>query len=181
MGLSSHILLMGLRGSGKTTMARRLSATTGAPAIDLDDLVAAAAGEPTVGGAYRALGEARFREVEGALLAERLREPPHVLALGGGTPTAPGAADLIGRAASRGAMAVYLRAAPGTLRARLERTDLTARPSLTGLGVLEEIEAVFAQRDGPYRALASHTIECDTLTEAEVEARILSAAGTSAG
>lgn len=172
---------MGLRGSGKTTMARRLALSAGATAIDLDDLVADAASEPAVGGAYRALGEARFREVEAALLAERLREPPHVLALGGGTPTAPGAADLIRRAVARGALAVYLRATPHTLRARLEGTDLATRPSLTGLGVLEEIEAIFARRDEPYRALASLTIECNALTEAQVERQILSALEKPAG
>ena len=175
MGLSSHILLMGLRGAGKTTLARRVAGACGAAAVDLDELVAAAAGELTVGGAFRALGEPRFREVEAASLAEQLREAPRVIALGGGTPTAPGAASLIRLAVAAGARAVYLRASPATLKARLEQTDLSARPSLTGLGVLEEIETVFARRDGAYRTLASVIIECDGLSEADCEKRILSA------
>ena len=62
---------------------------------------------------------------------------------------------------------VYLRATPSTLARRLGQTDLSTRPSLTGKGVLEEIDAIYQQRDEPYLALASRVIDVDFLTPAQ--------------
>ncbi len=176
MPLRSHIVLMGLRGSGKSTLARALAHALAVPAIDLDDAVAHAAGAAGPGAAFRALGQARFRDLESALLTEHLARPPFVLALGGGTPTAPGAATALERAARAGALVVYLRATPATLRSRLAGTDLAARPSLTGAGVVEEIEAVFAARDPVYRGLAGLVLESDGLAPPACVEQIIRAA-----
>ncbi len=57
------------------------------------------------------------------------------------------------------------------LRDRLRSASNANRPSLTGLGVLEEIEGVLAHRDPIYRELAQHVVETGTLTpEKTVEA-----------
>jgi shikimate kinase len=71
---------------------------------------------------------------------------------------------------------LYLRASPETLRARLAATDLSARPSLTGADVLDEIATLFARRDPLYRALASAVLEIDGLHESECLARLVHAA-----
>ncbi|MFN0012606.1 MAG: shikimate kinase [Phycisphaerales bacterium] len=165
-----HIVLMGLRGSGKTTLARLLSNRLNRRAFDLDHLLALRCEAANVGAAFTAQGEKAFREVEATLLGEQLAlpPPPRILALGGGTPTAPGAAEALRKAAASGTHIVYLRATAATLRARLERTDLTTRPSLTGKGVLAEIDAVFAKRDALYRSLATRVIETDAMSEDEV-------------
>lgn len=171
------LLLIGLRGSGKSTLGRLVAERVGAAFSDLDDAVLARLGCATVAEVWETLGEPAFRAGETACLRERVpeavddRTPPAVVALGGGTPTAPGAAELLGEARERGLVTiVYLRAQPETLRARLGAADAN-RPSLTGAGTLGEIDAVFAARDGLYRELATEIIEIDrgTTIDALVE------------
>lgn len=171
---------MGLRASGKTTVARLLSVRLGYSAVDLDDVVATAMGEPNAGACIRAHGFAAFRQAEAEALRHALesslKEPDErglVLALGGGTPTAPGAAELL-RAArdSRRALVVYLRASEQTLRARLTGDSQTDRPSITGAGTLDEIGRMLRERDPLYRELAERVIECDDLKAAEIVEQI---------
>lgn len=168
---------MGLRGSGKSTVGRALARARGAPFVDLDDLTAAALHAATPGEAFRASGEAAFREAEARALGVVFGRSPCVIALGGGTPTAPGAADLL-RAARAGRMAfiVYLRASAAALRARLAHDDPAARPSLTGRGTLEEIEQVAAARGPLYASLADLTIDTDLHASAESAAFAVAAA-----
>jgi shikimate kinase len=126
------ILLLALRAGGKTTLGARLAAKLTLPFIDLDDRTAAILGAVMPGDALRMHGEPAFRVAESQALELVFAGPTAVVALGGGTPTAPGAADLIRAAREHGlAMTVYLRAAPETLQARLRTNNAAAgRPAL---------------------------------------------------
>jgi shikimate kinase len=167
---------MGLRGSGKSTLGRLVAQRAGLAFVDLDDVTTSLLGEGTLAELWAQHGEAAFREAEVRALRERVLAPDlpqQVVALGGGTPTAPGAAALLRNAVSRGGIRlVYLRAGPEVLRARLARTDTLARPTLTGHGTLEEIGRVFAARDGVYRALASRVLEIGDRSVAEAAAEL---------
>lgn len=158
-----NLLLIGLRGSGKSTIGRALADREGRPFLDLDDVTAGFLLCGSVAEAWARHGEAGFREAEARALAAALRDDGRVIALGGGTPTAPGAADLIGAATREGrAVVVYLRCSPEDLRRRLamlHEAALANRPSLTGRNALDEIPAVFAQRDPLYVSLASRVVE----------------------
>lgn len=157
------LLLIGLRGSGKSTIGRSLAAAQGLPFLDLDDVTAAFLHCDTVAEAWRRFGEPAFREAESRALAAALNDCPRIIALGGGTPTAPGAAELIAQATrERRCIVAYLRCMPDELRARLRSLDdsaMAGRPSLTGAHPLDEIENIFAARDDLYRRLATRTIE----------------------
>lgn len=167
------IVLIGLRGSGKSTLGKALARQQGLDFLDLDDLTAGALGHSSAGEAFNAAGERAFRAAEARALAEVLARPfLGVLALGGGTPTAPGAADLL----VPPARVVYLRSSPGTLRRRLAATDVAARPSLTGAPMLDEIDAVFAVRDPLYQRLADLVIQTDAMDEAQACAALRAAA-----
>lgn len=164
MGVArDHLVLMGLRGSGKSTIGRLTAARTGHGFVDLDDRTPRVLGFDAVAPAWEARGEAAFRAAEVEALRAALAEPTEVIALGGGTPTAPGAADLL---KNTGATLVYLRCSPAELRERLRLHGVGAnRPSLTGGNPLDEIEEVFARRDGLYRSIAAHIVEGVTTPE----------------
>ncbi|MBY0308442.1 MAG: shikimate kinase [Phycisphaerales bacterium] len=184
------LILIGLRGSGKTTVGRLVAQSLGQPGsfVDLDDLVAEAGaalvGRPTtVGEVLSTQGQLKFRALEYATLRLACAHRPAVLSLGGGTPTDPRSnAYLRERVADADhpATIVYLRATPSTLARRLAGTDLSKRPSLTGRGVLEEIETLFQQRDEPYLALAARTVDVDLLTPEQIARAVLGTGGGSA-
>lgn len=162
----TKLLLIGLRGSGKTTLARGLAARQGLAWIDLDELTPRELGCSTVAEAWARAGEKGFRDAESRALRAALGGDAAIISLGGGTPTAPGGARQIEAACDdRLAVAAYLRCTPQELRGRLELAHAAgapaaaARPSLTGRGVLEEIEDVFRARDPLYQSLATRVIE----------------------
>jgi shikimate kinase len=159
----AHIILIGLRASGKTTIARQLAEQLDRPCVDLDDRVRDALGTPTIQHAWESVGEPGFRDAEAAALTQALAESPSILALGGGTPSAPGASDALRLAQQQGnAIVFYLCAPPDVLRQRLNTSVGSSdpqRPSLTGKGLLEELDDVFDQRDPLYRALADCVLD----------------------
>ena len=173
----ASILLIGLRGSGKSALGPRLAERLGRPFIDLDAVTVAYLGGGTLRELWDRHGEARFRQAEYRAVINQAfprTNPGPVVALGGGTPTAPGAADFLRNARARGmGVIVYLRATPSTLRARLAGADNTDRPSLTGADPLAEIEAVHAARDPLYRDLADVVVETDGMDETSAVERVV--------
>ncbi len=171
-----NILLLGLRGAGKTTLAPRLAGATARRFIDLDDITAQACDAPSAGQALALRGEPAFRDAEACALRVLLAGKAQVIALGGGTPTyAPSARLIRDSRAARHARTLYLHASPARLRDRLERAGVGERPSLTGAGVLEEIPALYAVRDPLYRELADVVINTDDLSDNQALARALDA------
>lgn len=171
------IILMGLRGSGKTTVGRLLAERLTRRFIDLDDqtlsIIRSAHGVCSIARAFTELGEAAFRRAEIEALGHALTEASHlpvVLSLGGGTPTAPGASELLRQS---GAELVYLRYPPDTLGARLRGEIDDRRPALTTQGdPIAEMEAVFRARDPQYRELATVVLDQPGTPEEVVRALI---------
>lgn len=169
-----HILLAGLRGSGKSTLGRMLADRLGVSHVDLDDRTAVLLGKDSCAQALNELGEPAFREGELEALAEVLDEPARVVSLGGGTPTAPGTPEIIRNA---GAMVIYLRLTPEALTERLRKSDLASRPSLTGQGVIEEISTLFIERDPLYQLLGETLEIANETPEQTLERLVLIAHG----
>jgi len=174
--MNSHTLLMGLRASGKSTIARALAEQLNRPCLDLDHATCAQLGVKHAGEAFQTRGEPAFRRAESLALQHALQQPtPTLIALGGGTPTAPGAAALINHAAITGAaQAIYLRTSPATLAKRIAEAPADNRPSLTGAPPHTETTRLHKQRDCLYRTLATHTINADHLTQTELTDRVAS-------
>lgn len=157
---------MGLRASGKSTVGRALAVRLSRVFIDLDDLTAAELDAPTAGAALAAQGEPRFREAEAAALARILTRPGQIIALGGGTPTAPAARSLIESARAAGSVVTVYLIAPVDLLKRRLAADSTLRPSLTGRGTIDEVEQLHSRRDPIYRSLADRTVDADASPDA---------------
>lgn len=83
----NHLYLIGLPGSGKTTLGRQLAAHYGREFLDLDAVIVAEAGQ-LIPAIFAAEGEAGFRAREAAALRSVAARPgpPLVVATGGGTP-----------------------------------------------------------------------------------------------
>lgn len=181
MPLEGDVVLMGLRSSGKSSLGRRLAVYAGVDVSDLDELVCFALGVAHASEAFIRLGEERFRTEETSQLIRWLSaadapagERPRVLALGGGTPTAPGAAEALRAASSAGTSVVYLHAPPGVLAARLRAGGAGAnRPSLTGADPASEMETIYRTRHPLYAQLATVIVDGDVETEDEAFERLL--------
>lgn len=156
------LVLMGLRGSGKSTVGRAAAERWGVGFVDLDDRTLArlrgAHGVNTIAEAFTVLGEPVFRRAECAALEDVLGEGG-VIALGGGTPMAPGASELL---RTSGALLVYLHLDPEALRERIRAEIDHRRPALrSGGDAVGEIKEVYAERDPLYRLLAQAILEAD--------------------
>jgi shikimate kinase len=158
-----NIILIGYRGSGKTTVGRKLGAQLGKPFIDCDDLIIAAAGK-SIRQIFADHGEEHFRDLESGAIANIAGLTNHVIALGGGA---------LGREANRAAVksaashVIYLHADPAELRRRIEADAQTShnRPHLTPLGGgLEEITLLLEQREPIYKAAMTHELDVTNLS-----------------
>lgn len=157
-----HLVLMGMRGVGKSTLARKLGPRMRRPVIDLDDRTAALLGCATAAQAWsKAGGERGFREVEAVALREALTSrPAAVIALGGGSPLAPGAFQLLQGARATGAIHILLLEATLPLLKGYISLDPDLRPSLTGRkSPVSEVEEVLSIRTPIYEALADDVLE----------------------
>lgn len=146
-----NIILVGYRGTGKTTVGRLLAQRLGRPFADADDRIEAVAGR-SVADIFAAEGEAGFRDREAAALAELCAQSGCVIATGGGA---------VLREANRRLLAasgfvVWLTASPDTLWERLRADPTTAarRPNLTATGGRAEVTALVAAREPLYREVA---------------------------
>ena len=123
-GPRSTVVLIGLMGSGKTSIGRRLAARLGIQFIDADTEIEAAAGS-SIHDIFELHGEQAFRDGERRVIARLLDGPVHVLATGGGAFMT----DETRARISQSAVSVWLRASLDTLVKRVERSR-TRRPLL---------------------------------------------------
>lgn len=160
-----HIVLIGLRASGKSTVARALSARLGRPGMDLDDLVRATFDGRRVTDIWEQEGEPAFRAAEARALVAAFAGPPAILALGGGTPMIPAASSALEAEAGAGRIAlVYLRGSAERLARRLE-ADRGDRPALGGFAETSAAEVTRAMRarDARYGDLAGLVVDLDAV------------------
>ncbi len=152
--MSRFIILVGPRGSGKTTLGHALARSIDAPVYDTDRMVEERTGEP-VSRLWEREGEGAFRERESQAL-QTLRElPPGVVSTGGGIVLSPDNRRLL----SELGPVFYLHVPVEQLVTRLSNA-YEKRPRLrAGIPLSEEIRQVTLERDPLYRAVATHVVE----------------------
>lgn len=174
--VAGHVVLVGMMGSGKSTVGELVAERLGLAFGDSDALVEARTGR-TVAQIFAEDGEPAFRAEERVALAEMLARPePWVIAAAGGT-----VLDADSRAALRqvgeqpDGVVVWLRAEPDVLVARARtgshRPLLDDDPEGTITRLVNEREAL-------YRDVAVVVVDVDRLQPGEIADEIVAHRGS---
>lgn len=146
------LVLIGLPGSGKSTVGRQLARRLGLPFNDSDHVIEQRLG-CSIRDYFEREGEAAFRDVEESVIQELTQAESGVLATGGGVVLRP-----INRQRLRQAgHVIYLRSTPGEVFRRL-RHDRN-RPLLQVDDPLARLRSLYEERDPLYRETAHFVIE----------------------
>ncbi|SEJ37021.1 shikimate kinase [Cyclobacterium xiamenense] len=129
------IVLVGMPGSGKSTLGRVLAGKLNFPFYDLDDLIEEKEGKK-IARIFAEKGEGYFRKLESSVLSERLAGgEAFVLATGGGAPCYN---ENMQRINSKG-VSVFLDVPLNHILQRLTQTALDIRPLFSGMDTSEII------------------------------------------
>ncbi|WP_287916552.1 shikimate kinase [Tibeticola sp.] len=153
MTTRQHLLaLIGLPGSGKTTVGRMLARRLQLPFLDSDQEIERRMG-CSIRQFFEEQGEARFRDIEAEVIDALTRSGPGVLSTGGGAVLRP---ENRARLHER-CRVIYLHARPEDLARRLRRD--TQRPLLQVDDPLKRLRELHAARDPLYRETAHDVLE----------------------
>jgi shikimate kinase len=163
-----NLFLIGLRGTGKSTLAPVLAERLQWRAVDMDQQIIART-DLSIDEIFRQQGEAFFRDLESLVLNETVKADKQVVATGGG---------VILREANRKLLrdhswVVWLQAAPEIMWKRIhaDSHSTAQRPALTVYSSRKEIEHLLRVRQPLYAQTAHFTVDTGSLTsEDSVEA-----------
>lgn len=161
-----HFSLIGLPGSGKSTIGRHLARQWKLPFVDSDQVI-----EQRIGGSiteyFAAHGEAAFRDMEEATLGELLQTPqPCVLSTGGGAVLRPANRELLQTYST----VLYLQSLPEDIARRLRNDN--SRPLMQGEDPLKKLRDLLQVRGPLYAATAHYIIDATRLNAAQVSRKI---------
>lgn len=161
--MTRSVVLYGMMGSGKTTVARLVGQRLGRPVLDTDEVVEATSGR-TIAETFARQGEAEFRRLERTAVIAAAARDGAVVSVGGGA-----VLDDDNLATLRGTgVLVYLAAPAAVLEARVGGDG--TRPLLADRSLAD----LLAEREPRYRAVADHVVDA-TGTPEEVAAAVIAA------
>ena len=166
-----HIVLVGLSGSGKSTIGALVAQKLGRTFLDFDAEIERREGMP-IAQIFGERGEAGFRQIEHKLTEELKDLGNMVLAPGGGWITQPQVVALIRPPARM----VYLRVRPEVAFNRLGGS-VGGRPLLNRPDPMAELNKLFTERRALYQA-ADIEVGTETYTPAQVTDQILAKLGS---
>jgi len=168
-----HIVLVGLPGSGKTTVGKLVADRLGATFVDVDAIIERREGRP-ITLIFAEKGEAAFREMERKEMETALTGDPAVIAPGGGWAAQPGAID----SAKARALVIYLYTRPETAVQRA--TPAGTRPLLSGEDPVGRMRQLQKERESFYRNAHAH-VDTDRKSAQQAMIEVVRLAQSSAG
>jgi len=163
------VILLGYRGSGKTTVGRRLADRLWWKFIDTDELVTQSAGK-TIKEIFEQSGENEFRDLEVGAVRQACAMEEHAISVGGGAVVREENRQALAAAKEAKHKIIYLRCEPAVLLKRIQADPTTqaTRPPLTHLGgSLEEIQKLLAEREPLYKQAMHAELDVTNLTPDE--------------
>jgi len=153
-----NIVLIGMRGGGKSTIARLLSERLGKKLADLDAMVEKEEGI-SITDMVEKFGWEYFRDRESEAVKKVTKQKDAIVSTGGGVINRP---ENIAALKQRGIL-IFLSSSAKTLARRIDKDE--GRPRLTEAATtLAEVEAVLAERKKLYEAAADEIINDEGLT-----------------
>jgi shikimate kinase len=160
------IVLVGMPGSGKSAVGRRLAARLDLAFVDADEEIERAAGKPIMD-IFKDHGEAYFREGERKVIARLLGSGPQVLATGGGARMAAETRDNIRRCG----ISIWLKAELPVLMRRVLKRNTRPLLEKDPEGVMRQL----METRYPIYAAADITVESRDLPHDTVIGEIVDA------
>lgn len=154
-----NIVLVGMSGSGKSTVARALSKLSGLERIDCDEIIERKFGK--ISKIFKEHGEEFFRNLETDTVERCSRLQSSIISTGGGCLLSQENVNLL---KSNGTI-VYLRTSADELEKRLKCDQ--SRPLLAG-DIKSKLKEMLAAREGIYSENADIILDTDGLTPEEV-------------
>jgi len=140
----SKIVLVGMMGSGKTTIGKLLSKEFSLPFYDSDEEIVKKLGMSIVD-IFQSQGEEVFREEEAKTITKILRKDQYICALGGGSLLSQEIRDIV----KKDIISIWLQASVDDLYERLK--DDKSRPKLDVMDTRAEIFNLNQQREKFYK------------------------------
>jgi len=162
----TNIFLVGMMGSGKTTVGKLLANHLEWEFVDTDELIVEETGL-SIPVLFKDKGEQYFRRLEQEAVARVARRRRMVVATGGGVILNPENRQVL----KENGLVFYLRGTAQVLAARVGAGE--GRPLLTGKELAPELERLLAVREKYYQEAADVVLETDALTTGQVVAAIL--------
>ncbi|MDA0802478.1 MAG: AAA family ATPase [Planctomycetota bacterium] len=160
MSNAGTLVLVGMRGSGKSVVGAQLARELGRRCVDTDAMACAQLGVASPAEAFRTSGEAGWRLAEVTALSlalDRAAAGGTIIATGGGLPTIPRARELLAQAKTS-TRVVWLAVPVEVLRDRLRR-DAGDRPTILGHDLLAELPQLLQLREPFYREVADYAAD----------------------
>ena len=163
--VSKHIALVGLSGSGKSTVGRALAAVLEVPFVDTDREIERVSGLP-VHRIFAELGEPEFRRLESEQVTRALNDTRSVISLGGGALIS----ELNRTLALERSITSSVHAHPAVLPSRLRCEQTEVRPLLGSQDVAARLAQLLEQRREHYAQAHLHVDTTDRTTDDVVRA-----------
>lgn len=163
-----NIVLCGMMGCGKTTVAAELSRLTGMEQTDTDAEIVKEYGR--IADIFEKYGEARFREIETQTVARISSRDNIIIATGGGCVLNSANVEYL----KRNGKIFFLQTRAETLVKRVEGD--TERPLLAG-GAEKRINELLPARTPKYLAAADYVIDTDGAEPGEIALKIINISG----
>ena len=172
--MKRHVVLVGYRASGKTTVARLLARRLQCEWIDADAALEQEVGR-SIPDIFAAEGESAFRSYESTTLQRLIADPvPQIIATGGGCVIASENRELLSDKTR--CYTFYLDVPVEVIQERLSLASGN-RPSLSGQSIVDEVPGILAQRTPWYREVAHTVIPYEETPQQVVEALLIHLAG----
>ena len=158
-----NIVLVGMMGSGKSSIGKLLSKKTDLDFIDIDALIEKKENK-SITEIFNLNGEKYFRDLEEKISIKKLKEYNKVISLGGGAFLN----SKIRKQSSLNSITVWLNWKTSTLIDRIK--DSKKRPVVTNLKA-NEIKGLIEERSKVYNS-SDYKVNCDKLSKSEIVDKI---------